>query len=470
MITPSEAGAGEMPPGPDMDRDGFGATVAGIGKWVLAAAFLAAPLTTLRPAGGLTVGDILLALAMVLALVLVVSRRRLPAVPALLWAGGITLLVSIVVVQIFPPSSLEEFARAFKPPNYGSSFSPGIRLIVALIVIPVAVSFIINRWSTISLLVNAWVLGALISCAVAFLDAYLGLGIQTSLADNSREVARFFVFEPPRYVGLAVHPNSLGITAVLASPLLLARMIDPRRVMVGIPLYLVLFFGVLLSGSRSALLGIILAGIVTVVLSPRVRGAIFSRDLRVNLTLAAALVVTLVLVFVVPTQPQSEGGKGGVTGIGGTSTLDRLDPGGVSAQQSDDIRWRYTKRSVEFILDRPVPGYGFQWIETSHNIYLQLLLSGGLLALIGFLLVVSGYLKVWMTLRSRIPEALEDIRLGLFISLLMFLAMGLVSPDLLDRYLYLPAALVLALAALVRFGGGPDQIGGGPDQARTAST
>ena len=62
--------------------------------------------------------------------------------------------------------------------------------------------------------------------------------------------------------------------------------------------------------------------------------------------------------------------------------------------------------SIGFIEERPVLGYGFQWVEASHNTVLQMLMAGGILALVGFFLVLIGYLKIGFGLR-RAPDRRE---------------------------------------------------------------
>lgn len=610
--------------------------IAYVGELVLLAAFLLTPLTTLRPATNVTFGDCFLAVAVAIAAVILVLRRRSPAVPKWVWIGTGLLLLSIAAVEVFPPQSLDDLYATFTGTPYGSSLAAAMRLIVALVVVPVAVAIIVSRWSTIHLLVNAWIVGVSASCAVAVIDALFGFGLQASLANNPAEVTGFLGLEPGRYVGLGVHPTSFSVTVMMVSPLVLSKMTDSRRVLLFSPLFLLLVFAVILSGSRGGLVAIALATVLTVAFNPAVRGAIFNRQPRVLATLAANLVACGALLFLGPlhtffgtspdlspatiekearpgangnwvTNPglkrnldgwapfgdtatisrhRIEAGGGGrdrwavrtvtkghkfpqdsegypeghtvvadvavsktytaslnvlaepgvtydlalqqingydiesanairlrgngkwqspsvsltfgpvgtravlnlhtaerlqattfysygarietssrspesqsVPALAGTDasssepdesgTLSRLNPFGLSAQSSDSERLRFIEDSIDYIVDRPVPGYGFQWIEVSHDIYLQLLLSGGLIALVGYLLVVAGYLREGMQIRSRVPENLRDIDVALMISMVAFLVMGLVQTDLVDRYLYLPVALILSMSFMV---------------------
>jgi len=412
-------------------------------------------MTSLRLGASVTVGDILLSLASLLALLLLALRPRLPLQSPWIWSGGAILALSILVAQVFPPASVDALVASFDGLSYGSSLTTGARLLIAAVVLPVVVSIIVTRWSAIDLLAKAFVLGVSVSCAAALLDAYAGTSIQTSLAANPDEVTGALISQPPRYVGLTGHPNILSLTVVLSLPLVLGRMTSVRGLLLNLPLCVLFLIAVLLSGSRAGLIGIAVVVVLSLALNPRIRSVALSLNYRVLSGYAVGLAVALLLAFVVPVQtvpipgvPASESVPG--TTDGGIAGFSRLNPGSSSAETSDSIRWRYIEESVDYILDRPLIGYGFEWIETSHNIYLQLLLSGGLLALVGYLLVIFGYLREIFSLRIRVSGPRLDLLIALAVSILTYLVMGLVSPDLVDRYLYLPAALVLSMAILVR--------------------
>lgn len=424
------------------------------GEWVLAAAFLFAPMTNLRFGSSVTVGDVLLSLAALFAVLLLILRPRLPLASRWIWGGGAILALSIVVVQIFPPANVDALVVSFDGLNYGSSLPTGVRLLIAAIVLPVMVSVVVGRWSAINLLAKAFVLGVSLSCAAAVIDAYIGTSIQTSLAADPDQVTGALISAPPRYVGLTGHPNILSLTIVLSLPLVISYMTSVRRLLWSLPLCVLFLIAMLLSGSRAGLIGIAVVVVLSLVLNPRVRAVVLKLDYRVILAYAAAAVATVLIAFVVPVQtvpiPGVSAADQPVRDGGGVAGFTRIEPGDAAAQESDSIRRQYIEDSVEYIVERPVIGWGYEWIEVSHNIYLQLLLSGGLLALIGWLMVIFGYLKQAFLLRTRLAGPRLDLLTALAVSILAYLVMGLVSPDLVDRYLYMPAALVLSMAALVR--------------------
>ena len=514
--------APEALPRPDRGNDRLSERISRLGEWILAAAFFAAPMTSLRLGGSVTVGDLLLALSALLAAILLLLRPRLPFSSRWIWGGAGILALTVVLAQVFPPVSVEALAESFRRDTYGSSLSGGARLLIALVVLPAAVSIVVSRWSAIPLLMNAFIAGVAVSCGAAIVDAYAGTSIQTSLAANPEQVAGALSLQPPRYSGITGHPNILALTVVLALPFVVGRMTSVRRLLRGFPLGVLFLVAILLTGSRGGLLGYAFVLVLSLALNPRVRSVALSLDLRVLGSYAAGLAVTALLVFAVPIQsvprpyeaPEPEtgkaqagagkrgqdkdrGGQGGVnssrgddgarpsgaasgqeTGgagqgnkqsrrdrgedeksdrVGGEiAGINRIDPGGFSAQFSDAIRRQYIDDSLEYIRDRPFVGYGFEWIEVSHNIYLQLLLSGGLFALIGYLLVMAGYLREAIRLRSRLSGLRLDLLTAASVSIITYLVLGLVLPDIVDRYLYLPVALVLSMSALARSSPDPE--------------
>ena len=429
--------------------------IAGAGEWALFAAFLLTPLTTLRPGTSITFGDCLLALVLAIAVVLVVLRRRLPVALRWVWIGTALLFVSIATVEVFPPVSLEALIETFSGTPYGSSIAGAARLMAALVVFPVAVATVVQRWVTIGLLVNAWIVGVSISCGVAVIDAAAGTGLQASLANNPSLVSDFLGLEPARYVGLSVHPTSFSVSVAMASPLVLGKMTDSGRVLRFSPLFLLFAFGVILSGSRGGLVGMALAIVLTIALNSDVRHAIFSKRPTVLLIIVAELAACTALLLLGTPRPDpviqpTPGTSKARAGADGNGNVSRIDPFGDSAQVSNAEREKLVEESLDYVAERPVPGYGFQWIEASHSIYLQLLLSGGLIALLGYVLVIGGYFREGIRLRSRVPGYLRGVDVSLMISMAVFLVMGLFQTDLLDRYLYLPVALILSMSALLR--------------------
>jgi hypothetical protein len=258
-------------------------------------------------------------------------------------------------------------------------------------------------------------------------------------------------------------------------------MTDFRRLLTYYPVLLLLLFGVLLSGARAGLLGIMIAILAMLVVSPTVRKTLISRDSRVWLVLVAGLALSVAVVFGLSIKPSSRAAEyfaapqasvtvkesllasneanpsrlgllvadtGGEDGATPPPTIGRFGPGDESAAESDGVRRQYIEDSLTYIADRPLTGYGFRWIESSHNIYLQLLLSGGILALAGFLLFVFGYLRAGFRTWGSVPEDMDDTARAATVSVALMLITGMVGNVIVDRYVYLPFALVFAMWVL----------------------
>jgi hypothetical protein len=132
-------------------------------------------------------------------------------------------------------------------------------------------------------------------------------------------------------------------------------------------------------------------------------------------------------------------------GTSAPPTIGRFGSGDESAAESDGVRREYLEDAVEYVVERPVPGYGFRWIESAHNLYHQLRLSGGILALAGFMIFVFGYLRAGLRSWGTAPESMGDTARAATISVALMLITGMVGNGMVDRYLYLPFALVFAM-------------------------
>ena len=434
------------------DAGGPGRTEAAltrIGTLVLAGLFFAMPLNGLRPVESVSYGDLLLFFAAAIAAVLVLYRRRLPALPLWLWGGAALILLSAVLVSLFPAADVEELERSFPGFfNENPSFEVA-KLLAGAALLPVVVATIARGWSQVELLVSCWIAGVAFSCVLAVSDAYLGTDLQLALTYDIDATVGFFVIEPARSIGLTVHANTLSLTAVMAVPLVISRMTNSRRVLLYLPVFLLLLVAVLLSGARAGMVGIVIAVVLTLALCRPARRVLFSPNLRVAAMVAVGLAALVAVVVGLSVQPSTRAAEYlGVSELSSESsqpaTVGRFG-GDSSTAESDSARWGYLEDSVRYILDRPIPGYGFRWIESSHNIYLQLLLSGGLLALVGYLWLICGYLLAAYRLREILPDWTTTAAPAVLVSLAMMLITGIVGNGIVDRYLYLPMALLFAM-------------------------
>lgn len=415
-----------------------------LGRYLLVLAFLLTPLVTLRPGGAATFGDITLLLAACVALLVVISRRRLPDIPTWLWGGAGLLALSILLTVVLPPSTVEPLVKAYYPTPYTSSLETGIRLMIALLVLPLTAAVLADNSSTVRCAVWAWIAGVTASCLVATLDGVFGTNVQATFADNPEEVANWLKAIPARFVGLGVHPTSFSVTAVMAMPFLLAMMKSRRSFLLLSPALLVTCVALVLSASRVGYVGAVVVIALSLWLNPALRRLVFRPDFRIWVPLVLIAGISVFLFFDgPPALKQNDEG-----GTRPNNPAARVNNTTDAAEGSNSIRMEFVRKSIEFVGDRPFGGYGFEWIESAHSIYLQLLVSGGILALVGFFSVYLGYLRRGLNLRGRLPDDLEAIGAAAIAAMIAHLVMGIVQPDILDRYLYLPAGLIMALAAI----------------------
>lgn len=233
-----------------------------------------------------------------------------------------------------------------------------------------------------------------------------------------------------RHLGLASHPNSLGLVCVLGTGLALGLAFDGgnrlNRYVAGAAC-LALLGGLLSSGSRAALLGLVSAVPAVAVLSSRRRVALAS-------AVVAAAVGAAVLVGVLVTPTQGQVGR---------------FTGDISTAESDARRLEQLDRGLDRVAENPVTGAGFEFAGEVHSIYLQSLVAAGPLGLVG-LLVAS--CSVLVTARRRLaaePETVGGDRgllAGMAGGYVGYLVAGAFQNSLSARHVWLYVAATLALA------------------------
>ena len=92
---------------------------------------------------------------------------------------------------------------------------------------------------------------------------------------------------------------------------------------------------------------------------------------------------------------------------------------------------------------RPLEGVGFAVIADAHDIYLELLAAGGLVALASFVTFCSGVVAAaWRSLAS--PS--RDTAIALAVALAAWLVNGVFDNQVADKYLYVVPGLLIALS------------------------
>jgi O-antigen ligase len=243
-----------------------------------------------------------------------------------------------------------------------------------------------------------------------------------------------------RGLGLTTHSNFLGVTCVIAIPFALYFIHFGRHRWIPSIALILLFGGALASGSRGAQAAAVLVAAVTVVLAPN-RKSSFVQSL-IGLGLAGVVVVAFAQLFL-----------GDVL-----SQLVRFGSGSSDVGASDQTRTSAAQQALQDFQHFPIAGLGIKAINNAHSIYLQLLQSGGLMLLVAFLAYWIWCLRdAWVVQRLGHPIARY-----LFISIGVWLVLGVIENQLCDRLLYYGIGCVAALSA--HYLGGGNRKGGAGEQ------
>jgi O-antigen ligase len=176
-----------------------------------------------------------------------------------------------------------------------------------------------------------------------------------------------------RMIGMTVHPNQLGSLSMMGIGVALGLLLSERRLRV-LPLlaFPILAYAILGSGSRAALGAV---AILAVIIGPLTR----SRAVMGALLTGVALVLLVFATGVV--QPKGENAVGRALGDSDT------------AEGSDSIREDLQTRVWDVFSRRPLTGNGYNYMRPSHNVYLGLIASAGVLGVLGLGIVVTTVMR-----------------------------------------------------------------------------
>jgi O-antigen ligase len=212
-------------------------------------------------------------------------------------------------------------------------------------------------------------------------------------------------------MGLATHPNHLGLMCTLGAGLAVAAW-PPRRRGVALPAVLVAnIAGVVLSGSRVALVALGVVAVVGLVLPGRRGEQLAGTTKRV---VAGAAI-------------------GAVLAVSHGVTLHRLQ----GDAESDAGRRFLREVSIDRISRSPWTGEGFRFLEEAHNVPLQLAAAGGPLTAAAF----GGLLLTPLVVGLRRRD--DPASRWFTAAWCGYLAIAVVQNIVVDRYLWFVAALIV---------------------------
>jgi O-antigen ligase len=216
-----------------------------------------------------------------------------------------------------------------------------------------------------------------------------------------------------RYIGFTYHPNYLGLSCLLAATLVpyVVVMVSPGVRWIFWLAGLISAYGVYLSGSRAALLVLIMIIAIYPFVERSIRAVGF-----------VMLGVAGVLAF-----------AGQLLQEDGNSAIGRLFGGGTATGSDLDRKQKLSEAWQQF-LDHPLLGNGFDGGLGSHNIYLQVAVAVGVFGLVGYLMIL------WSAIR---PLFWKGPAHRLAYPVLAYAAIGPLTNTLWERLIWSVIALCL---------------------------
>ncbi|MDT5359788.1 MAG: hypothetical protein QOC69_1550 [Mycobacterium sp.] len=369
------------------------------------------------------ISDVCLVLALGIALLHVFFGQLRFITPVWMWIAPLGVIICAVGRWFLPVPENMLAIRYVATPYVPENLNKAAIWMAALVLVPLT----IVAWSAIEPRTPRWVMGSFIggvalSAAISVTDLLQVTSIATSLGYDSNN---------SRQTGLTDHPNTLGFTCAISLPIAIFFMARRGRVtwIASRLAIVILLGGVVACGSRGTQFAAPIIILATLMSAPERRRAALK---NVAITLAVSTAALFVLVETLASNVLGD--------------LFRFSTGGTGVGDSDAERAILLKQAINDVESYPVFGVGLRHIVEAHNIYLQILASGGLVLGFAMLAYWIGVISSCWQLRAR------GSYLGacLLISMLTWLGLGTIENQLTDRLLYFTVGSVAALVSVVQ--------------------
>ncbi len=299
------------------------------------------------------------------------------------------------------------------------------KVLSTFFVLPYLVSDIARTDRGVRAVMVAFVASAVLNVTVSLLDAGGVTDFQNWL---HVETVNDWSYEA-RLHGLTMHPNHFGLVCAIAAALALGAFpLTRSRWAIGAwaGIEILLIVGVLGSGSRAALLAVVVMSFVLLLKYWRSLGLRLSR-----LALLAVIVVASAGAFHYVSEVRVTHGA-----------FARLVGDVAGVEDSNSERLRGYAGAVRDFVSSPLVGVGFSYIGVVENLALQFLQSGGVLGLAGLVIYFWPAAITWVRLRGRHPDFLMIAAIsGIGVYLLFTLMVNLSYA----RFSLIPVGLLWAL-------------------------
>lgn len=376
--------------------------------WPVCFVAILQPLNRIRPLPNVAIGDVALVL-LGLCLIPLLRRAALPPRVFIPLAGTLVLaaggLLGTIVTQDWGLS-----ASTSETSYYGGSGLLIFKFILGAPCVIAIIAIIAPSVSTATVLARAYAVGA---------------GI-TSVAAISGQTDPYF----QRAFGLSAHQMHLALSAMIGAVVCLGWLVQTRSNVqraFAVVLGLLNVWGMLLSGSRSALLGMVAAVVYLALLAGK-RGVLG--------LVGGGVVSATGLYLLTPFMPQG-------------STLYRLFGHGELQHQtvaSNNQHLEVAYDAIKEIGEHPFTGLGFGQGLDAHNLLLEAANIGGVLGVVGVCLIWGTFLTLWV--RSfRWPDKRDHaLPLAMLAAVLGYFVLGQLENIIWDRHLWFFISLTLFAA------------------------
>lgn len=402
-----------------------------VGKIVIGLVLLAAltaPWTGVKLPSGGAPADVLIVLSLgVIALMVVFGDLRF-SIPVWPLFPCVAIATCVLVRHLDPSPAYVRVLRMQIYGYYPDDITKALFWFFAILFVPTAIvaCSAIDRRAPVWTM-GAFVVGTTVSSAVAIGDL---IGLTPHIGrflGESTQICTYTCFNAGggvRMNGLTDHPNTLGITVAISVPVAVYFLATMQRKWIPAVSLVLLFGGILASGSRGAQAVTPLCALASVFCIPKGRSVGRIRSIAIIGMIVGGVVALLAL----PTQVRQR--------------LFRAFSGSSDAAGSDSERLRLFRAAIADWQAHPVFGSGIRHLVEAHNIYLQFLASGGLVLAMAMLVYFLLILHDSWQLSS---QGLIYARF-LMISLGTWLVLGLVENAIADRYLYYAVGSIAALS------------------------
>ncbi|WP_149480953.1 O-antigen ligase [Mycolicibacterium sp. P1-18] len=424
-----------------------------IARWMAIASLLLAALTVtwtgLKLPGLGDPADILIVAAFGMCALMVAFGDLRFSMPSWSFIPAAAIVACVLARQLDPPPYYLQVLRYQFGINTPNSLVKAIFWLFALLVVPLTIVACIALDRRVAVWVMAaFVTGTAMSSGIAIVDLTGLTNIGRSLPGNlTFLLTNTTVDSSNRIPGLSDHPNNLGFTATLSIPVVVYFMGTMKHRWVATTMLICLLGGILASGSRGAQLVAPVVLIASVLWLPRIRSDGRSNVRFFSGSALAAVVVGLAVLVSLPSKIRES-----------ILRITSIDSFFAAGNASNDDRFTLLENGMLDWRQYPIFGAGLRHIVEAHNIYVQLIASGGLV------LLIAMFAYWWCMIRDclRLSAMGVDYARFLMLSIVGWLVLGAVENQLTERGIYFAVGCIAGVASL-HLSRRPDSVDGEVD-------